>query len=249
MISLWALFGLRTTHLWHGIVLSLSKLIKMKWFKKTGLLIVLLSVSLFSFSQKIISEATLLYDIVIESTGKNEAVATSDGGTTTVYVKGAQSRSDKSSTLGKETIIQESKTGNGVILKEYSGQKLMITLNKDNWAEKNRSANDIKFEISNETAVIAGYTCKRAIANMGNGKTFVVYYSPDLLMFNKEYNATFKNLPGLVMQYEYESGATKSKYTLSKISFDPIPASKFDFPKSGYRVMTYEENQQMRKGS
>ena len=58
----------------------------------------------------------------------------------------------------------------------------------------------------------------------------------------------FKNLPGLALQYEYESGAMKYKITLSKINFEPVAASKFDFPKSGYRVMTYEENQQMRKG-
>lgn len=208
-----------------------------------------LSATVFSFAQKVVSEATLVYDIVIESTGKKDATVTSDAGTTTVYIKGAQSRSDKSSAVGKETTIHETKTGNAVILKEYSGQKLMITLNKDDWADKNKFSNDTKFDITNETAVIAGYTCKKAIANLGNGKSFVVFYSPDLVMFNKDYNTMFKNLPGLVMQYEYESGATKSKYTLSKISFDPIPASKFDFPKSGYRVMTYEENQQMRKGS
>ena len=103
----------------------------MKWFKRTGLLIVSLLIAFFSFAQKVVSEAALVYDIVIESTVKNGATATSDGGSNTVYVKGAQSRSDKSSAVGKETTIQETKTGNGVILKEYSGQKLMITLNKD----------------------------------------------------------------------------------------------------------------------
>jgi hypothetical protein len=40
----------------------------------------------------------------------------------------------------------------------------------------------------------------------------------------------------------------KYKYTVSKINFEPVPSSKFDFPKTGYRIMTYEENQQMRKG-
>ena len=59
---------------------------------------------------------------------------------------------------------------------------------------------------------------------------------------------TFRNLPGLPVQYEIESGKMKFKYTLSKINFDPVPVSKFDFPKSGYRVMTYEENQKLQKG-
>jgi len=210
----------------------------MDLLKKMGLLLLLLPATVFSFAQKTVSEGTLVYDI----SGPIEA------GTVTVYIKGGQSRSDMSSALGKETTIHENKTGSAVILKEYSGQKLMITLTKDNWDQKNKTQDDVSFDISNETAVVAGYTCKKAIAKMPGGKTFVVYFSPDLVMANKEYNATFKNLPGLAMQYEYESGAAKYKYTLSKISFEPIPASKFEFPKTGYRVMTYDENQQMKKG-
>jgi hypothetical protein len=74
-----------------------------------------------------------------------------------------------------------------------------------------------------------------------------VYYSPDIVIANKEYNHTFINLPGLAMEYEIEAGKTKIKYSLSKIDFGVVAASKFDTPKSGYRVMTYEENQQMKK--
>ncbi|MGC4103058.1 GLPGLI family protein [Ferruginibacter sp.] len=222
----------------------------MNIIKRTGLLALLLVSTVFSFAQKTISEGTIVYDIVIQSAGKEPKMADAlDGGTVTVYIKGGQSRSDMVSSIGKESTIHDSKTGNAVILKEYSSQKLMITLTKDNWADKNKAYNDIKFELTEETKVIAGYTCKKAIATMPNGKTFTVYYAPDLVVTNKEYDATFKNLPGLAMQYESGSANYKYTFTLSKIMFEPVPASKFDFPKSGYRVMTYEENQQMRKGA
>jgi GLPGLI family protein len=221
----------------------------MKTIKAAILLTIALTGAAFSFAQKTISEGTLVYDIVIQSGSKEPQMADAlDGGTVTVYIKGAQSRSDMVSALGKETTIHDAKTGNAVILKEYSGQKLMITLTKQNWEEKNKTYSDIKFETADETKTIAGYACKKAVAKLPSGKTFTVFYTPDLNISNKEYNATFKNLPGVALEYEYESGSTKYKYTLSKIAFDPVPASKFDFPKSGYRVMTYEENQQMRKG-
>lgn len=221
----------------------------MKKIQKIGLLLLMLSISVFSFAQKTVSEGTLVYDITIQSGNKEPQMADAlDGGTVTVLIKGGQSRSDMVSSLGKETTIHDTKAGNAVILKEYSGQKLMITLTRDNWQAKNKAYSDIKFDLTEETAVIAGYNCKKAIAKMPNGKSFTVYYSPELVVSNKEYNATFKNLPGLAMQYEYESGAMRYKYTLSRINFDPVAASKFDFPKSGYRIMTYEENQQMRKG-
>lgn len=221
---------------------------KMKTLRITSLMVILLAGVISAFAQKTISEGTIFYDISIQTGSKEPQMADAmDGATTTVYLKGSKSRTDMVNALGNETNIQDSKTGNAVILKEYSGQKLMITLTKENWEEKNKAYNDIKFEFTNETKTIAGYVCKKAIATMANGKSFTVYYSPDIIVANKDYNTTFKNLPGLPMEYEIETGKLKIKYTLSKISFDPVLISKFDFPKTGYRVMTYEENQQLKK--
>jgi GLPGLI family protein len=222
----------------------------MKNYKAVIILAILLVTAVFSFAQKNVSEGTLIYDVTIQNGSKEPQMTDAvDGATVTVYVRGGQSRSDMVSALGKETTIHDSKTGNAVILKEYSGQKLMITLTKENWEQKNKVYNNIKFEITEETKTIAGYTCKKAIANMGKDKTFIVYFTTELVMANKDYNATFKNLPGVALQYEYETATTKYRYTLSKISLDPVPVSRFDFPKSGYRVMTYEENQRLLKGN
>ena len=202
------------------------------------------------YAQKTISEGTIVYDIAIQSGNtipqKGDA---QDGASKTVYLKGSSSRTDQVTFLGNETNIHDAKSGNAVILKEFSGQKLMITLTKENWLTKNKASNDIKFELTNETKTVAGFATKKAIAKMDNGKTFIVYYAPDLVVANKDYDPTFANLPGLPMEYEIESGKLKFKYSVSKVSFDPVLISKFDFPKSGYRVMTYEENQQMRKGT
>ena len=203
-----------------------------------------------AYSQKTIAEGTIVYDMAIQVGNtiphKGDAL---DGAINKVYLKGSNSRTDMVSPLGNETTIHDAKTGNAVILKEFSGQKLMIKLTRENWQEKNKAYNGIKFELTNETKTIEGYSCKKAIARMNNGKSFIVYYTPDLVVANKEYNPTFTNLPGLAMEYEIESGNMKFKFTVSKISFDPVQVSKFDFPKSGYRVMTYDENMQMKKGN
>lgn len=197
-------------------------------------------------AQKMIAEATLTYNTTI-STGNNNSHI--DGASTTVYLKGKNTRTDMVSTLGKEITIFNSKQENAVILKEFSGQKLMITLNGENWKAKNKIYSDIKFELTNESKNIEGYNTKKAIAKMTDGRTFEVYYTPDIIPANKDYDATFSNLPGLAIQYEIETGKMKFKYTLTKISYDPVPVSMFDFPTSGYRIMTYEENQQLKKGN
>jgi len=190
------------------------------------------------------SEGSLVYNISIKTGSKEPNIADMlDGATTTIYVKGSQTRSEMVSSLGSESTIHDARTGTGVILKDYSGQKLMISLTKDDWEKKNKKYEGISYELSNETANIAGYSCKKAIAKLPDGTSFVVYYSPNLKVANKEYDYPFKTLPGLATQYEWQSGKMKFKYILSKVSFDPIPSSKFEIPKSGYRILSYEETQ------
>jgi len=201
------------------------------------------------FAQKTVNEVMLSYNISIESVNDKPSLSKSlEGATLSVYIKGTDSRSDMINSLGTESNIYDSKTGKGTILKEYSGQKLMITLNRDNWAQKNQYFQSVKFTNDNTEQVIAGFKCKKGTATLEGGKSFVVYYTTDVITANKDYNNAFKNLPGIPVQYEIESGKLKFKYTLTGISYDNIPDSKFDIPKAGFRVMTYEENQQLRKG-
>ena len=221
----------------------------MKKLKVFVMLTVLLAAIASANAQRIIAEATIVYDMEIQNGSGPQAGGALTGATTAVYLKGNNSRTDMTSALGKEVTIYNSKTNNAVILKEFSGQKLMITLTKENWVAKHKMYSNIKFELTDETKTIAGYTTKKAIAKMPDGKTFEVYYAPELIPANKEYDPTFGTLPGLAIQYEIESGKMRFKYTLSKINYDAVQVSLFDFPTVGYRVMTYEENQNLKKGN
>jgi len=196
-----------------------------------------------SYAQKTISEGTIIYDIFIQP--KNSGVKVSSGlagAKSTVYLKGSLSRIDMSSSLGIETTIYNAKMGNAVILKEYSGQKLMITLTKENWLASNKKFDGITYQNTPQTKVIDGYDCKSAIAKLNDGSTISVYYTSALSPINKEYNQAFKSLPGFPLEYEFETDKLIIKYRFSNIDFGPLPSAKFDFPKSGYRVMTYDEN-------
>lgn len=222
----------------------------MKSLKSLGLFAFLVFTFITSAAQKIISEGIIVYDVAILSADNTpqDKISLPDA-TSTVYLKGNNSRTDLVSPLGKEITIFNSKSDNAVVLKEFSGQKLMITLTKENWRTKNSANRDLKFELTGEVKNIAGVNAKKAVAVMNNGKSLIVYYSPELQPANKEYDVIFANLPGLALEYEIDMGKTKFKYTLSKISYDPVQVSLFDFPTSGYRIMTYNENQQLKRGS
>lgn len=192
--------------------------------------------------QKTLTDGTLVYNMSVETgSGTPKMADMLDGATTTVYLKGNDSRSELVSSLGREATIYNASTGNGVILKDYSGQKLMITLTPQNWQENNNKYEGISFTNTGETATIAGFACKKAIAKLKNGNTFTVFYTTDVVPANKTYDAQFKTLPGLPVQYEMESGKMKFKFTLASISYNSVPDSRFEIPKSGYRILTYEE--------
>ena len=201
------------------------------------------------FAQKAINEGVLNYDVSILPGSNNAALVKSmEGASLTVSLKGELSKTEMVSSLGTESDTYDGRSGKGFILKEYSGQKLMITLTKDNWLNKNQNFQHLKFNIDNTVQTIAGYKCKKATATMTDGRIFTLYFSTEYASANKTYNNAFPQLPGIPVQYEMESGKLTFRYALKNINYDPVPAAKFEIPKAGYRIMTYEENQQLKKG-
>ena len=200
-----------------------------------------------AFAQKKVSELTLVYDTEITTGSKDPKLADAfDGAKTTIYIKGLQSRSEMVSALFTSTTIHDSKTGTAVVLREVSGQKLLIRLTAADWTDKNKRYEGIKFTDTDETKVIAGYNTTKAIATMPDGSTFTVYYTKDIVPENREYEYQFRSLAGLPLEYEMNQGNLKIKYTVSQINLNPVPASKFDIPKSGYREMTYQESKKVK---
>jgi GLPGLI family protein len=196
--------------------------------------------------QKKVSELTLVYDASISSGSKEPKMADAlDGATTTVYLKGPMSRTEMVSALFSSTTIHDSKAGTAVILREVSGQKILIRMTSGNWTEKNKRYNGMTFTDTKETKIIAGYKCTKAEAKLADGTTFTVYYTSEIIPENKDYDSQFKNLNGLPLEYELVQGKLTIKYTVSKINLNPVPASKFDIPKSGYRELTYDESKKM----
>jgi GLPGLI family protein len=195
-------------------------------------------------AQKKLTEATISYDIVINTNNsKPQAADLLDGATSVIYLKGNSSRSEMISSLGTQATVIDGKTGNVTILKNYGEQKYMIKMTPDNWKESNKKYEGITFTYFTEYKKIGDYdSCQKAIGRLNDSTTFTVYFTKKLIPVNKDFEYINKNLPGLAMQYEAVQGKRTVTYTVSSISFNPVLQSKFDLPTSGYRVMTYEES-------
>lgn len=209
---------------------------------------IFLSISALVFSaelmaQRKLTEATIAYDIVINTSNKTpQAADLLDGATSVIYLKGNSSRSEMISSLGTQATLIDGKSGDVTVLKDYGEQKYMIKMTPENWKESNKKYEGVVFTYSDEEKIIAGYKCQKAVGTLTDGSTFTVYYTKELLPVNKDFQYLNKNLPGLAMQYEANMGKMIVTYTVSSINFNPVSQAKFDLPKSGYRVMTYEES-------
>ncbi|MGB3008535.1 MAG: hypothetical protein WBC06_18615 [Chitinophagaceae bacterium] len=194
-------------------------------------------------AQRKLTEATISYDIQINTTNKApQAADLLDGATSVIYLKGNSSRSEMISSLGTQATIIDGKTGVVTVLKDYGEQKYMITMTQDNWKQSNKKYEGVTFTYFNEYKMIAGYNCQKAVGKLADNSTFTVYFTKEMMPVNKDFQYLNKNLPGLAMQYEATLGKMLVTYTVSSINFNLVSQSKFDLPKSGYRIMTYEES-------
>lgn len=204
-------------------------------------------IALFSFSglsaQRKLTEATIAYDIVINTSNKiPQAADLLDGATSVIYLKGNSSRAEMISSLGTQATIIDAKTSDITVLKDYGDKKYLITMTPEEWKKSNKKYDGVSFTYLNEFKTIAGYNCQKAIGKLSDSSTFTVYFTKELEPVNKDFQYLNKNLPGLAMQYEASMGKMMVTYTVSSINFNPVQQSKFDVPKTGYRVMTFEES-------
>jgi GLPGLI family protein len=208
------------------------------------LLVLSLGMATPATAQKKFTEGTISYDVVINTGSEKPKNADYlDGTTVTNYIKSNKSRSEMVSPLGTLVTIHDSSKNSIVILKEFGDQKYMITLTPDDWKDANKKYEAISFTYDDaQEKTIQGYKCKKAIGKLEDGTTYTVWYTTDLVPENKNFQYETRSLPGLALEYEINSKDQKVTYTVSKISFSPVQASKFDLPKSGYRIMTYAES-------
>jgi hypothetical protein len=200
-------------------------------------------------AQKLLSEGFIQYTITLKEGSKDTTLGNYfNGATSTVYLRGSQSRNDIKTALGVTTSIFNSKTNEGVIMREFQSQKLLIRMNASNWAEKNKKFIGIVYTPTGEKMVINGYACEKAIANLTDSTSFTVFYTKDLATENKTYDPQFSGLMGFPVQYESVMGDLTIQFTLSTVSFDPVPIQRFAIPVKGYREISFEESLESARG-
>ena len=190
--------------------------------------------NLFSQKQKVIGDCSITYTVSsADNTKKNNL----EDAVKKIFIRGKQIRIDLSSNTFNQTIFYNDNTGEATVLKSIGESKYISTYTTADWQKQNTVYNDIKILFTNNTKKILNYTCKEAVIQLTNGISYLVYYIPDLLPLVTENTFEFKNVPGLILQYQTNVGDEKIQYIASSISFDPVPVFRFNVPTSGYKIL------------
>lgn len=215
----------------------------LKRMKKKLIIVALISfvrLSLFAQDSRLISDCTVFFDVSVEGSKVDPRVVKSMAGTTKVlYIKGSKSRSDLITPGFQQTTFTDSKSDSTIILRELGNTKYISYLSDNKRNEQNKKYEGIQFTNTGEKKTILGYECVKAVSKLTNGSAYNVFYTPALIPSNKQYEYQFRDLQGLVLEYEEESEDVKTtiKYSATKITLDPVPEGKFNLPKSGYRIL------------
>lgn len=180
---------------------------------------------------KLIADCTITYAVSFEGSEGNL-------NTKILYIKGKKTRTDIRYSSFQQSTIFDNKTGDAVVLKNIGLDKYISYFNAQQWKEKNKKWDDVKISFSNETKKVLTYTCRKAILVTKDNNQFVVYYTLDFGASATENPYQFKNILGLILEYESQTGEGKLiTFKATDVNLNPVPASRFEIPTTGYRVL------------
>ena len=197
------------------------------------------------WSQRILSEATIRYSILLQDESDSAYQDLLKGATHTCYIKGPNSRLDLETPMGRQSTILQGKTGTVVLLKDYGVQHYLINLTPTQWEEVNARYNNSKLELIADTTTILGYPCQKAMVTTADGVTYSIWYTQSIMPAYREFQQMGKTIPGLIMEYETTLGSLKVRYRIKQLVTSPVSQALFDIPTSGYRVLSSEESKSL----
>ena len=100
----------------------------------------------------------------------------------------------------------------------------------------------MKIEITKETKDVAGYKCKKAIVTFVDEtkQGFDLYYTNELKIKNSNWWTPFKEIDGVILEYQVSRYNIDMKLVAKEVEFTTIESAIFDVPKD-YKMVTRKE--------
>ncbi|MGB0888151.1 MAG: hypothetical protein ACPGSL_08525 [Vicingaceae bacterium] len=128
-------------------------------------------------------------------------------------------------------------------------KKYALTLNGDDILESTSKLPNYSVEHTGETKKILNYVCEKAIITVGNDKNdaFTVYYTDKIEIENPNAGTQFKDIDGVLLEYQYEKYGICMKFVAQDIQFSPVDDSEFEINKEYNSISEAEMNKEMQE--
>jgi GLPGLI family protein len=202
---------------------------KIKTFLLTALV---LFVSAYGFSQKF--TGTIIYSINFEELpAEAKEMAAFLPKEMSLTAKGELARIEmETGIMGKQITLIDNNNKTLTQLTDMMGQKMAVVNNFD--SEDDNETPKPKIEKTDETKVIAGYTCKKVIMYDENTDANVVLYVTNEIP-NLQKNQ-FKGVEGMPLEYTISVQGLKMTFSATKVEKKEVKDSIFEIPE-GYTKM------------
>lgn len=167
-----------------------------------------------------------------------------NGGTKTLFVSNGLVRLRLVSLMRMQSIFilpPGNTERTAVIVKESGKNKHKIYLSANQWKQYNAKYDQAECRfVDDDTVVIAGYRCNKAVITLADGRTITAFYTrsiqrPELATVEP----AFACIPGLVLKYIYEYKKGKITCTATAISRKQIDQDILKIPSKGYPEQPY----------
>ncbi len=126
-----------------------------------------------------------------------------------------------------QSIFLSGDDGHIILLNESTGKRTKKILTLRQWSANNLQYAGATYDLAADTATVLGYTCKRALISLKDGRQITAWYTPAIKKPLLTLEPAFSGVPGLVLRYEYTCRKKTLRYTATSISRQPIDPSVF----------------------
>lgn len=193
-----------------------------------------------------VEDLTVTYTIEL-SKSRNKSIGMGEsynGGTKTLFVSNGLVRLRLVSLMRMQSIFllpagNEQRTA--AIVKESGKNKHKIYLSASEWKQYNAKYNGASCIFPEDTAIVAGYACKKAIITLTDGRTITAFYTRDIQRVElSTIEPVFTCIPGLVLKYTYEYNKGKITYIATAVSRKQIDQAILKVPAKGFTELPYQ---------
>lgn len=160
-----------------------------------------------------------------------------------VKFKDHKSVAEMSAGMGLLTIsfVSDYNTKTFTQLVKLLNKKYASVANADE-IQREISDSKIKIQKTNETKLIAGYRCKKAVISFEDNSQppFDVYYTDEIELEKPNWSNEFSEIDGVLMEYQLKRYNLELRFTAHKVVKSNIEDSDFETP-GDYKVISQKE--------